>query len=213
MWGRLLARQAKKPSGWFGRNFITKLLNRRNYEIELFGLETLDVQPDDQILEIGPGNGRLMKWVSEKLSKGKVSGIDLSKDMVIAAQKKLREEILANKAEIKQSGISSIPYANSSFNKIITCNSIYFWPEPQQDIKEILRVLKPEGMFICGMRLKDQMLKRKLVAGNREVFKNIYSEEEVVLLLKNGGFINVELRTKPAKLFYSHLFISRKSRI
>ncbi|MEX2591272.1 MAG: hypothetical protein WD426_00770 [Anditalea sp.] len=40
--------------------------------------------------------------------------------MVIAAEKTLRKEILANKAEIRHSGISSIPYANSFFDKIFT---------------------------------------------------------------------------------------------
>lgn len=40
------------------------------------------------------------------------------------------------------------PYPDERFNKVFTVNTIYFWNNPIEDLKEIRRVLKTDGQIL-----------------------------------------------------------------
>ena len=44
--------------------------------------------------------------------------------------------------------MESLSFADDTFDKITTVESFYFWPAPQENLKEVRRVLKPGGTFV-----------------------------------------------------------------
>lgn len=187
-----LANQARRPTGLFGRIIAPIVFNRENKQMEQFGLELLDPQKDDQILEIGPGNGRLISEIMPKIQSGKVCAIDISKQMVNLAYKRNKQWIDEDMLEIRKASISDIPYPGKYFDKVFTCNTIYFWPEPTKDLQEVLRVLKPGGEFICALRSKQQMESfNSVVRENKDVFQNLYQEKDVIQLFREAGYQQV----------------------
>jgi ubiquinone/menaquinone biosynthesis C-methylase UbiE len=48
-----------------------------------------------------------------------------------------------------------IPYPDQRFDKAFAVHVIYFWPQPQQELREIRRVLRPGGLLVLGHRPKD----------------------------------------------------------
>lgn len=206
-----LANQARKPSGWFGRIVAPRVFNRENSDMEDFGLELMNPNQNDQILEIGFGNGRLISEIIRELKGGKVCGIDISDEMVELAYKKNAQWTKNGVLEIRKASIADIPYPDNYFNKIFTCNTIYFWPNPEVNIKEVRRVLKPEGRFFCAFRDKSQMKsKSSAVTDNRDVFQNLYDPKEAKQLLRDAEFQQVELKTGSNGSEGFHVVIGRK---
>jgi len=62
--------------------------------------------------------------------------------MLRQACKKNRLFIKTGRVKLKNASIDKIPFQDNEFNKVCTANTIYFWPNPHEDIKEIYRVLK-----------------------------------------------------------------------
>lgn len=197
-----LAQQAKKPSGWFGRTVATGVFNKENKAMEQFGLELMAPQEHDRILEIGFGNGRLISEMIPRVPKGKVAGIDVSDEMVNLASSRNIQWIEKGLLDIQKASVEKIPYQDEAFDKIFTANTLYFWPEPEKNLREIKRVLKQGGQFYCALRLREQMENRNskfqssVVRNNRKIFANLYHIEEVKMLFDTAGFRDVELKVK-----------------
>jgi ubiquinone/menaquinone biosynthesis C-methylase UbiE len=142
-----LAKQARKPSGWFGRVVVSWILNKANASLEDMSLELMDIKEEDEILKIGFGNGRMISNMAAKISFGKVIGIEISEDMIKVARKKNMPYIEEGKVKILKASVEEIPFDNESFDKVFTANTIYFWPDAQVDILEVKSVLKKGGTF------------------------------------------------------------------
>jgi SAM-dependent methyltransferase len=189
-----LANQARKPSGWFGRIVAPRVFENTNKHMENFGLELMDPDEKDHILEIGFGSGRLISEIVPMVEKGKVCGIDLSDEMVEVAARNNAKWVSNGKLEIQKASIEEIPYPDHCFDKVFTCNTLYFWPEPLENIREVKRVLNPNGQFFCAFRDKELMeSKSSAVTDNRDIFENLYQPEDVRQLFREGGFEDVAL--------------------
>lgn len=46
--------------------------------------------------------------------------------------------------------VEQMLFSADVFDKIITVESFYFWPDPLEDLGEVRRVLKPGGRFILA---------------------------------------------------------------
>lgn len=206
-----LANQARKPSGWFGRVIAPRVFNRENREMEDYGLKLMDPDEDDRILEIGFGNGRLISEIMPHIENGKVHGIDISGEMISLASKRNRQWIEEGTLEIKKGSIGNIPYPDGYFDKIFTANTIYFWPDPKENLCNVLRALKPEGNFLCAMRTRQQMESmNSVVRDNRGVFQNLYRAEEVKQLFKEAGFRYVNHHMKNHESEKLHVIAGNK---
>lgn len=193
------AEQARKPSGLFGRIFTGKLLNKANASLENMGLKLMEVEPDSTILEIGFGNGRLISKMGEILTNGKITGIEISKEMITQAEKKNIQLINSDKVELIEASVEKIPVGNENFDKIFTANTIYFWPNPEKNIKEVKRTLKYGGKFYCALRPKEEMMNNKMIGSNLGIFKNLFSENDIKTFLESSGFKDVTVHTKEEK--------------
>ncbi|MDX1638505.1 MAG: class I SAM-dependent methyltransferase [Balneolaceae bacterium] len=189
-----MANQARKPTGWFGRIVAPLVFNHENKYMEDFGLERMDPAGDENILEIGFGQGRLLSRLLPQMTNGKVYGIDISGQMVQLTANNNESWIAGGKLELKQASIADIPYPDNRFDKVFTCNTIYFWPNPKENIREVKRVLHPNGEFYCAFRGRKLMeSKGSAVTENRQVFQNLYRKDEVAALFEEGGFNAPEL--------------------
>ena len=90
---RLFSLQARKPTGIIGRYVMSKLFNKVNADLNTFVKQTLDVQKNDRILEIGFGPGMLINELAEITIDGIVEGVDFSKTMFKQASKVNKQHI------------------------------------------------------------------------------------------------------------------------
>jgi ubiquinone/menaquinone biosynthesis C-methylase UbiE len=181
-----LARQLRKPEGEAGIA-VGENMNKGNAGMYQLVLSQMDIQNQDHILEIGFGNG---KHIADFLQKGQgvfYAGIDFSETMVDACVNFNNPLIVEDKIEIQNATVSDIPYPDAFFDKVFTTNTIYFWPEPQSDMKELYRVIKNGGKIFIGIRPRSSMEKLPFV---KHGFTT-YEFEDVKLLMLCAGFKNI----------------------
>lgn len=124
----------------------------KNEEMNRFAVETLGVQPEDQVLEIGFGHGHAIRLIAERAHQGMVAGVDPSDTMIRHAAKQNRELIKAGSVELWQGSVSNIPYEYARFDKVLAVDNYQHWPHAEFNLVEVQRVLKPGGLLALCLR-------------------------------------------------------------
>jgi len=125
--------------GIVGSRFVERIISR----LQDFGSTSFE---ESSVLEIGCGVGRFLKPLSPHFKK--VIGVDISKEMLRAARKYLKANnitlILGNGKSLEGIESNTIDYCISAgvFQHITHIDCILNY------IKEALRVLKPDGLFL-----------------------------------------------------------------
>lgn len=208
--GSFLAKQARQPSGWFGRKLAGRLLNKANSTLEDLGLKLLDLNSDSAVLEIGFGNGRLISLMGNHIISGKIVGIEISAEMISSAKKKNQLLISKGKVELIYASLNKIPAANETFDKIFTANTIYFWPDLKTNMQEIRRTLKVGGKFYCAIRIKNEMISNPVIKSNLDTYKNLFSKKSIGEFLKESGFHDVQVHSESGKPFTNVIAVGTK---
>lgn len=188
-----LAQQARRPNGLFGRLFGFSM-SRINREANAWTLSLLDVESTDDVLEIGYGPGQAIALLCDIVTKGTISGIDFSNTMLQQACSRNREAILRGQVTLAVGDAAALPYADASFDKVFCVNVIYFWQQPQQQLKEILRVLRPGGTLAVYMGDANEMAGVRITQTG--VF-NLYSSGDLMRMLDEVGFGRLDCSTSP----------------
>jgi len=105
-------------------------------------LDLMKLEPKDRVLDVGCGTGWLPRLIAGRVAKGSVVGIDLSDEMIARAQK--ASAGIAN-LTFQIGGADHIPAPDSTFTKVISVESAYYWPDPARGLREIGRVLRTGG--------------------------------------------------------------------
>ena len=150
---KYIARQFGNPTG-FGGKISTLIMNFLNKKLYKAIVENLHIRTTDTILDIGFGNGYLIRRLSNK-NLQKIYGIEISPDMLKVATKKSRKKIEQGKVELLLADVQNLPFENDLIDKIYTINTVYFWRDINRGFAEIKRVLKPNGVFLNVIYLKD----------------------------------------------------------
>ncbi|MCI0449302.1 MAG: class I SAM-dependent methyltransferase [Chlorobi bacterium] len=94
------------------------------------------INESDSVLEVGCGAGNIL----ERIKKGKLTGIDISKTQIERAGKKLK-----NRAELIQSPGEKTQFADKHFDVIICTEVFEHVLDPVEILKEMKRILKDSG--------------------------------------------------------------------
>ena len=183
-----IARQGRCPSGLLGR-LLARLMAIETTPENAMALQLLELQTDDRVLEIGFGHGKTLGQAADTVEHGFVAGVDPSQDMWRMATRRHRRLIAQERVELKLGDSRRIPYEDQRFNKIFSVNTIYFWPDPAEDFREIRRVLSGGGRFVLGFHPGDD---RVLADFPASVYR-FYSPNEVESLLQSAGFEQVRI--------------------
>jgi ubiquinone/menaquinone biosynthesis C-methylase UbiE len=190
--GTSLPAQLEKPSGWIGRFLIAGWLDKGNAALNRFCFEQMRLQPTDRVLEVGFGSGRTLVNLARLVEF--VAGVDFSPEMVASAKALNRRGLAAGRVDIRMAAVSALPFEDESFTKVYTANTIYFWPQPEHDVREIMRVLKPGGRLYVGFRPRHIM--EQLPAQVIDHRFRPYSPEELTGLFRDAGYPNVQVESR-----------------
>jgi SAM-dependent methyltransferase len=107
----------------------------------------LDVQPADQILEIGFGPGLAVAELARRVGdRGHVCGIDHSGVMLRQASRRNAAAIRAGRVTLINASADQLPAAlDGPFDAILAVNSLGFWPARAERLAELRRRLAPGG--------------------------------------------------------------------
>lgn len=150
-----------QPRGLLGK-LGGKLMARMNRDMAVKGIELLDVQPSDKVLEIGFGPGAGIELLSQVITSGWVTGVDPSEEMCRQAKSLNAKAIQSGKVELLQCSVEQMPLDTDTFDKAMSINSMPFWPDPVPGLREIRRTLKPGGSIVLGFSYHSGQKKEKI---------------------------------------------------
>jgi demethylmenaquinone methyltransferase/2-methoxy-6-polyprenyl-1,4-benzoquinol methylase len=99
------------------------------------------------VLDIATGTGDLALLIAET-SAEKIIGLDISAGMLEVGRKKIASANLSNKIEMVLADSEAMPFDDNSFDAITVAFGIRNFEHLDLGLQEILRVLKPNGIFV-----------------------------------------------------------------
>ncbi|UEG48540.1 class I SAM-dependent methyltransferase [Ferruginibacter lapsinanis] len=177
------AAQLRKPTGENGIA-TAEWMNQGNRQMNLDTIKVLQATEGDTILEIGMGNGFFVTDILSQHNSITYTGCDFSELMITESEKINEAWIAKGLAKFFLADVASLPFANNTFNKIFTVNTIYFWDNAIAVLHEIKRVLTTGGICIIALRPKHQAEKYEFT----KYGFTLYSKEDLTELLTANGF-------------------------
>ncbi len=140
-----------------------------------FGKDVL--RPDVTVLDAGCGNGRNLLWLNE-IYRVKGFGYDISDEAISQAQARADNQQWGNKLTFVVRSIADIiPLEDESVDIALDLMSSHFLKEKEREIyiKELVRVLKPQGvLFFKSFYSEGDMHAKELIKKESAGEENAY---------------------------------------
>ncbi|PYX86551.1 MAG: hypothetical protein DMG68_15045 [Acidobacteria bacterium] len=169
-------------------------MERHHLDITEKTIRRMDLQPGERVLDLGCGSGWATRLLARIVSDGpegfgQVVGLDVSDEMIRQARAASKdfENILYVWGSAQQ-----IPWEENFFDKVLSVESFYYYPDQDRALSELFRVMAPHGrMFILINLYKDNPYSLQWV-DKLKVPVHVRSAAEYAELLKKHAFVQVE---------------------
>ena len=182
------------------------------------------------VLDVATGTGDLAISAS-KIIRDKIVGIDLSEKMMEVGRAKIKKLQLDDKIFLEKGDAENLRFEDNSFDVVMVAFGIRNFENLEKGLKEILRVLKPNGMFavlefskpvifpvkqIYGWYSKKILpMAGKKISGDSRAYTYLPESvmafpegDRLVSILSDVGFVNA--RFKPLTFRIASLYFARK---
>jgi len=136
-----------QPRGWLGR-LAGRLMLWTNKHDEL--LAVLDVQPDDDVLEVGYGPGGLVRLLAERTRAGSIRGVDPSPEMRDQASRRNRRAVRAGRVQLDLGSADDTGLPDASVDRVVSVRNVALWPDLEAGVAELHRVVRPGGVVVIA---------------------------------------------------------------
>ncbi|AFZ61220.1 class I SAM-dependent methyltransferase [Anabaena cylindrica FACHB-243] len=147
-----------------------------------------EISPTETILDVACGTGEFERLLLDECSLQQIVGVDISDKMLAIAKQKCRAY---PQVSFQIASASNLPFDNDSFDVIVSANSFHYFDDPLAALKEMRRVLKPDGKVIILDWCRDYLV-CKICDIILKVFdpahKQCYTQNEFHCLLEDADF-------------------------
>ena len=175
---KLMTQNMRSPGNGFLGNIAKELMIIFNEFVYNDSITKLNVKKNDNVIEIGSGNGqgieKLLNLTSKNIISIEVS--DTFRNKLIQKFKKQNVTILSNDAK----NLSDIVKDNS-FNKLLAVNVVYFLHPIIDYAREFFRILKINGLGVLVCKFEGIKNFDDKVAPNKNL-------EDIVKAFEKAGF-------------------------
>ena len=107
--------------------------------------------PGEQVLDVACGTGLVAFAAADSVGpSGRVSGIDLSGQMVDAAQRRARSLGLAN-VDFARMDAENLALPDASFDVVLCALGLMYLPDLERAVQEMRRVMRPDGRVVIAV--------------------------------------------------------------
>ena len=183
--------RVRKTFDKWAQNGRAELMEIEHGKNVLKFLETIPFDKPFTFLDVGCGNGWVVRKIAKEKNCKKSIGIDKSKKMIIQSIKKIE----GRKEEYVHTDIESMNY-RGRFDFIFSMESLYYADSIEIALKKIYKLLKPGGQFFCGTDFYTDNKATARWAGIMKIQMHLHSKKEWREFFKNIGF---DVKTKHVK--------------
>jgi ubiquinone/menaquinone biosynthesis C-methylase UbiE len=148
-----------------------------------------EISPVDSVLDVACGTGEFERLILSDYSTLKVVGVDISEEMLAIAEEKCG---VYPQVSFYTASASALPFANKSFDVIVSANSFHYFDDPLAALIEMQRVLKPNGKVVILDWCKDYLFCQILDIILKIVdpaHQQCYTQDEFYHFLTSANFV------------------------
>jgi ubiquinone/menaquinone biosynthesis C-methylase UbiE len=119
-----------------------------------------------RLLEVGCGRGIALSRFAALLRPRLLVGVDIDADLLRMASERLQRRRVAS--ELYRADVRRLPFADGSFDVVVDFGTCYHISDPARALREIARVLCPEGLFVSET-VSSQLLSHPLRSRGRRL--------------------------------------------
>jgi len=174
-------------------------MEKHHLDITEKTLRVMDLRPGERVLDLGCGAGWATRILARLVAdgpegRGQVVGLDIADEMIRRARAASRD--FTNIMYVWGSA-QQIPWEENFFERVLSVESFYYYPDQDRVLHELFRVMAPRGrLFILINLYKDNSYSLRWVE-ELKVAVHARSEAEYIEMLKRHAFENVEARRIP----------------
>jgi len=146
------------------------------------------VGSDARVLDVGCGSGWATRLLAEAAFEGGVTGIDISDEMVRVARESSQASPNVN---FEVASAEQLPFPDNMFTHAFSMESLYYYRNIPQALKEIHRVLKPAGLFVAVVDLYWENEATHQWIDDLKVPVELLGIEDYRSLFIDAGFTNI----------------------
>ena len=177
----------------WAKNGRDELMEKEHGKNVIKFLKTVSFDKPFLFLDVGCGNGWVVRRIVEENNCKKAVGIDKSKNMIFQANAKKK----TNKEKYIHKNIESLKY-QSKFDFIFSMESLYYVDSIEIALAKIYKLLKPGGKFFCGTDFYANNKDTVKWADMMNIQMHLHSKQEWKKFFKDAGF---KTKTKQVKDF------------
>ncbi len=179
----------QKSKAYFNRHSRT-VVNKNGYWSHDYRItaEELGRRNVRNLIDIGCGNGAFLAFFHTHSPDAKLSGLDLSHEMVVRTRERLPD------SNIVEGDAEAMPFADESFDAVSCHMSIHHHPHPEKSLSEMYRILENNGLVVINELTGPKWLRKfmnwcftKWETGDHAV----YSRQEMRQMMEEAGFKNI----------------------
>jgi ubiquinone/menaquinone biosynthesis C-methylase UbiE len=174
-------------------------MERHHLDITEKTMRRMDLRPGERVLDLGCGSGWATRLLARIVSpgpqsSGQVVGVDISDEMVRQARTASKE---FDNVMFVTGSAAQIPWEENFFDKVLSVESFYYYPDQERALAELFRVMAPRGrLFILINLYKDNPYSLQWVP-KLKVPVHVRSAAEYVEMLRRHAFENAEYELIP----------------
>jgi SAM-dependent methyltransferase len=176
------------PSGPLGRISSRWTMPRLHSQLYRVMDRELALHPDDELLEVACGSAYFLDKYAGHVRR--VAGLDLSDVQVGLARQRLADRIAAGTAEIVQGDAGTLPWPDETFSVVTVMGSFECFPDPEQVLAELHRVLRPGGRAVMNI---GEWVEPGTQTHRMLDLMWVWSEDDVRRMVEQAGFTDVTI--------------------
>ncbi len=160
----------------------------------------------DKVLDVATGNGFLAFEFAKRVSGANVIGCDMTRDMLLVAERIQREQGIDN-LDFRVMDAESLGFEDESFN-IVSCRfAFHHFTDPGKAVSEMARVCKTGGKIVLVDGLSSEDATKSEYHNRIEQLRDpshvrLYSQPELAGMLKDAGLKVLHARNWDADFYF-----------
>lgn len=187
----------RKPTDTTAGRWMLKGMNFGHRSGNNWAFDQLPTRDYRSILDVGCGGGQVLSDLHSRYPSAQLAGVDYS-PAAVAATLNFNQDLVDDQVLlVEEANVANLPFPDSSFDLVTACETIYFWPDLVDNMREVRRTLKRDGIFLVACETDNV---RRATRWTRIIDgMKVYTREQIADAMEDAGFLNVEAVGYPGR--------------
>jgi len=152
---RWVVGQFTRPRGLWG-HVAGWIMARRNRERIEWTVELLHLQPHHTVLEVGFGPGVAIEAMAQRVTAGRIVGVDHSAVMLRQAKRRNARAVREGRVRLVNQDARDLQMPKGPFDRVVAINVAQFWELPAAEMRKLRSLMAPGGLLAVTLQPRDR---------------------------------------------------------